>query len=279
MRAWRAVAALAAVLACVPCVRAGGDDAAVEAFLLSARVISVEEIGSGVTRPLKVLLELDGERRQAAFKSVELHYTRRTRFSEEGFKLNFTDDYRYERAAYLLDRYLGLDMVPVVVLREVEGKRGALIDWVTGAVNEMQRRERGLAPPDPLTLVRQRDVMKVFDALILNEDRNLSNELITLEDWKLHMIDHSRSFRLRKNLLEGMEEEPMALPRRLHERLQSLDRDGMEELLGGLLSKAQIKALLARRDRILEKLERDRKRYGDALVFHGAAAERPAASP
>jgi len=279
MRVLRGCAALAALWACALPATAAADDAAIEALLREARVVSVEEIGSGVTRPMKVLLELDGEQRQAAFKTVELHYTRRTRFSEEGFKLNFTDDYRYERAAYLLDRYLGLDMVPVVVLREIDGERGALIDWVTGAINEMQRRERGLAPPDPLTLVRQRDMMKVFDALILNEDRNLGNELITLEDWKLHLIDHSRSFRLQKNLLEGMEEEPMALPRWLHERLQSLDREGMERLFDGLLSKAQIRALLARRDRILEKLERDRKRYGDALVFHGAASERQSESP
>ena len=268
MRARSLPAGLVCLLACLLSVAAVADDAAIEAFLAAARVISDEEIGTGVTRPRKLLLELDGEQRTAAFKTVKLHYTRTTRFNRDGFKVNFTDDYRYERAAYLLDRHLGVNMVPVVVLREIDGERGAVIDWVSDAFNEKERRERGLAPPDPLTLMRQREIMKVFDALILNEDRNLANELITPADWKLHLIDHSRSFRLQKRLLEGMEEEPMGLPRALHERLRALDRKMMTTLLGDLLSKAQIKALLARRDRILDKIERDRERYGDAVVFH-----------
>jgi hypothetical protein len=275
MRAGRALAGLAVVLACC-CPAAGAeDDAAIEAFLLEARVVSMEEIGTGVTKPKKVLLELDGERRPAAFKTVELHVTRQQRFSRDGFKLNFRDDYRYERAAYLLDRYLGLDMVPVAVLRQIDGQRGALIDWVSDAISEMERRNRELFPDTPPTLLRQRDMMKIFDTLILNEDRHLGNELITLEDWKLHLIDHSRSFRLQKSLDDKVEEALWTLPRRLLERLRSMDREGMTELLGGLLSKAQIKALLARRDRILEKIERDRERYGDDLVFQEAAEESP----
>lgn len=275
MRAGRALAGLAAALACFCPAAAAADDAAIEAFLLEARVVSLEEIGTGVTKPKKALLELDGEQRPAAFKTVELHVTRQQRFSQDGFKLNFRDDYRYERAAYLLDRHLGLDMVPVAVLREIDGERGVLIDWVSGAVTEMERRNRELFPDTPPSLLRQRDMMKIFDALILNEDRHLGNELITLEDWKLHLIDHSRSFRLQKSLDDKVEEEPWTLPRSLLERLRSMDRAGMTELLGGLLSKAQIKALLARRDRILEKIDRDRERYGDDMVFQDAAAEAP----
>ena len=47
----------------------------------------------------------------------------------------------------------------------------------------------------------------------------------------------------------------------------------MTVLLRDLLSKAQIRALLARRDRILNKIERDRERYGDAVVFHQATPD------
>ena len=38
-------------------------------------------------------------------------------------------------------------------------------------------------------------VVRVFDQLIHNVDRNLTNLLI-LKDWTIVMIDHSRSFRL-----------------------------------------------------------------------------------
>lgn len=243
------------------------DDAAVEEFLRNGKVLEIEEIGSGITRPKKVLLEWNGETRKAAFKNVALTHGRH-RMPDGGYGLSFTDQFRYERAAYLLDRHLGLHMVPVVVLREIEGEPGALIQWVSGAVNEMDRRNQELNPPDPATLIRQRDVMKIFDALIRNEDRNLSNELITTDDWRLHLIDHSRSFRVTKKLTEGFDDEPVSLPRGLYEKLKSLELDPLRELLGELLSTARIKAILARRDRLVKKIDQDRKEYGDEFVFH-----------
>ena len=38
-------------------------------FLLTATIVNVEEVGSGVTRPLRVTLEQDGVTRRAVFKS------------------------------------------------------------------------------------------------------------------------------------------------------------------------------------------------------------------
>lgn len=275
MRAGRALAGLAAALACFCPPAVAADDAAVEAFLLEARVVSIEEIGTGITRPQRVLLELDGEQRKAAFKNVSLDYSQRKTRVGNDLTLTFTDDYRYERAAFLLDRRLGMKMVPVAVVREIDGKEGALIDWVGGAINEMERRSQEIVPPEPDTLVRQRDVMKVFDLLILNSDRNLSNQLITLDDWKLHLIDHSRSFRLEKKLPDGSEEEPISLPRWLYERLRGLEEQELRDLFRGLLGKARVRALLARRDRIVAMVERDRGLYGDAIVFHDSGDGAP----
>jgi hypothetical protein len=244
------------------------SDDVIEYFLREGEVVHSEEIGRGVTRPKKITLELRGERELAAFKTVDIEETRMLRFEGEGFKLHFTDRWSYERAAYLLDRYLGMNMVPVTEVRTIDDEPGALIHWVSDAVSEAERRERGLEPSDPTRLVKQREIMRLFDGLILNEDRNLSNELITMRDWKLHLIDHSRSFRTAKNLPKGFGDEPIALPRSMYERLQSMERQGMQMLFEGLLSKAQIKALLARRDKLVEEIEKDRQAYGDELVFH-----------
>jgi len=261
-------------------VLAGEDrDARVEEFLSRAKVVSMEEIGTGITRPQRIYLEQDGETMKAAFKTVNLHYTRRTRFSDGAQKLNFTDNFAYERAAYLIDRMLGLRMVPVAVLRTIDGKQGAVIEWVGNAISEAERREQGIAPDDPLRLPHQRDVMKVFDALILNDDRNLGNELIGVDDWKLNLIDHSRAFRLDKKLPAGFDVEPIALPAELYRRLEALDRASLKATVGKLLSGPQIKAMLARRDEILAKVEADRKRYGDALVFHDGPPEESREQP
>ena len=41
----------------------------------------------------------------------------------------------------------------------------------------------------------------------------------------------------------------------------------LAELADGLISKAQLEALLARRDLIVAKIDRDRQEYGDDAVF------------
>jgi hypothetical protein len=119
-----------------------------------------------------------------------------------------------------------------------------------------------------VSLFRQRDVMRVFDLLILNDDRNLGNQLITTDDWRLHLIDHSRSFRLDKKLPEKVEGIPYPMPRWFYEKLKGLEFDELKELLGGLMSRSRIKAILTRRDLIVEKTERDRQEFGDEIIFH-----------
>jgi hypothetical protein len=244
------------------------SDEVIEYFLREGEVIHSEEIGRGISRPKKLVLELRGEQEMAAFKTIDVEEMRRLRFQREGYKLHFTDRWAYDHAAYLLDRYLGMNMIPVTVVREVGGETGAVIQWVSDAISEADRREQGLEPPDPRRLDKQREIMRVFDGLILNDDRNLGNELITTHDWKLHLIDHSRSFRILKTLPKGFGDEPIGLPRSLYESLKTMELQGMQKLFDSLLTKTQVKALLVRRDKLIEEIEKDRLEYGDELVFH-----------
>lgn len=250
-------------------------DDAVERMLAEGTVISMEDIGVGITKPQRVTLELDGRTMRAAFKTINQHETGMIRF-QSGVEMNFTDDYRYERAAYLLDRMLGLYMVPPAVIRKLDGREGALIAWVENAVNERDRAERRLRPENPLRLIYQRATMELFDALILNDDRNLANQLYTPADGRLHLIDHSRSFRTDKDLPERYLSQPASLTPQLQDTLRSLELETLRERLGDLLSRAQTKALIARRDKILAKIEADAKRYGEAMVFQDPSALPPA---
>jgi hypothetical protein len=233
------------------------SDAEIERFLREGKVVETKEIGEGITRPLRVVLELDGKRRRAAFKTVEVHRPGLTYFEGAPPESNFTDSYRYERAAYRLDRHLGLGMVPVAVIRRLDGKEGALVDWVENAIDEEERRARNLQPLDPEGFERQRGLMHVFDALLFNVDRNLGNQLITLGDWRLHLIDHTRAFRQQTGLPPRLDAVRMRLPETVVERLRALDAEGLGALTEGLLTKSRMKALLARRDRILARLERE----------------------
>jgi hypothetical protein len=199
-----------------------------EQFLLNATVVETKLIGEGITKPKKVKLELDGVTLNAAFKYHEEFRPGVTQFDQGPRELNFRDSYLFDRAAYLLDRELGMGMVPVTVLREVEGDAGALVE---------------------------------------NTDENLHNQLVTVHDWKVHLIDLTRAFRFSRKLPEEFEEKPVSLPRGLYQRLQDLKKDRLMTLMDGVLSKTQVRAILARRDAILAKIDRDIRARGEQAVF------------
>jgi hypothetical protein len=91
-------------------------------------------------------------------------------------------------------------------------------------------------------------VMIVFDELIQNRDRNAGN-ILWSSDWRLWMIDHTRAFRLGKDLLR-----PTSLTicdRALLERMRELTRPDLAAAVGKSLTAPEIDALLTRRDRIV----------------------------
>jgi hypothetical protein len=235
--------------------KAALEDPAIEAFLMEAEILSVEEIGSGVTRPKKLVLSAGGRQAKAAFKDINADGTAQVTRLTTGVQLNFTDRYHYERAAYIIDRLLNLRMVPVAVIREVDGARGVVVEWVEDAVNEADRARDRLMPDDPSVLVWQQDIMYVFDELIGNEDRHAGNQLITTADWKLHLIDHSRSFRRSTKLSPESRQRPFQMPRRLYAALKRLDREEVREKTEGLLSRTQVNVMFKRRNRILKRVD------------------------
>ncbi len=245
------------------------SDQEIETILLEGRVVERENLDVGVTLPERLWLEYEGYRISAAFKHLDFERKGLTHFEKAPPQLNFKDSFRYERAAYLLDRLLGLQMVPVTVLRNVKAHKGAVVAWVEDAITEQERLRLKLAPEDTRLLIRQRAAMRLFDALVYNIDNNLGNQLWTRPDWRLHLIDHSRSFRQQSKLPESFANRPVSLGPELYDVLRSLEGPQIEAALGEVLSPGEIKTLVARLELILEKIAHDRRDYGDPFVFLG----------
>ena len=241
-------------------------DTAIEACLNEGRIGKSAGKIQGVTRPRRLEIECSVDVDSAVFKVVDDH-RRGLPAKVGGFQeLNFSDCYKYERAAYLLDRELGLNLVPVAVIREVRGTEGALIEWIPNTSHEsrMTQLPTGVQLAG---LAQQKAMMRLFDALILNVDRRVENWLLDKDTWELYMIDHSRAFRGRKKLPSEFTDQRARLSQALYASLEELTEERLTQLMGDLISELQIRALLARRDLILAKIDRDCAAWGRKAVF------------
>jgi hypothetical protein len=239
-----------------------GED--LEHFLKVAEGIEFKEIGQGVTNPLKVTLELDGVRRYAVFKSIDV-FEPGAHAVGQRWEFGFQDSYKTEVAAYQIDRLLGLGMVPATVERLIDGKRGSLQLWVDVLMSEADRMSDKVSPPDALGWSCMTTDYALFDSLIDNADRHLNNLLITT-DWEIALIDHSRSFRWSGELRNP--EKLMRFSTSRLEAITSLDADQISESVGKYLSAVQIKGLLKRRDLILELSREQVIARGELVVLY-----------
>ena len=239
------------------------SDEEVMEFLRTARVIRFKEVPEGVTHPRKALLEKDGVRMHAIFRDVNMAKSRQ-RMKSGAVVMNFRDSYIFEPAAYELSRLLGLDNVPPVILRKLRGKRGSLQAWLEHAMTEKSRASGNIPAPDTMLWNRHRWNMRVFDNLIYNTDRNQGNILYD-GDWRVWLIDHTRAFRLEKELRNP--ELIVQCGRKLWEKLKSLDRETVRARLKKFLRSSQIKALMRRRDKLVQHIQKLIDKNGESKVL------------
>lgn len=242
------------------------SDAEMEACLAEGKILKGWEELVGLTKPLKLTLDCDGREQKAVFKSLDVHKQGLYRLANGEREFNFSDCFEYERAAYLLDRELGFGMAPVAVLRRYRGKDGVLVAWIPDTVHENQVTPT-LSGPEKASIMRQKSMVRMFDSLIYNIDRRHPNVLVNESIAKVYMIDHTQAFREKQELQEEFLQGRVWLPEEVYDRLKALDKDRLDDLLTGLVTRGQRKAVLVRRDLIIEKIDQDRQEYGDEAVF------------
>jgi hypothetical protein len=242
-----------------------------EQFLLEAQVVRARQAPSGIRGSLRATLSRSGVTHDAFIQVIDESNPERTLASST--ELDFRDSWRNNVAAYRLDRVLGLGMVPVTVIRDYRAKRGAFTWWLDNRLmTEKERYEKRQEAPDVDAWNRQVHVVRIFDQLIFNLDRNLGNLLID-KSWQLWMIDHTRAFKTFKDLRDE-KQLPESCPRRLLAALRKLDERTLKTRAGGLLSMGQIEGLLGRRDRIVAHYDRLIAANGEAAVLYDLPVRR-----
>ena len=234
-----------------------------EKFLKQGTILAVKDIGHGVTKPLKAELGLRGTSHSAQIQPVNKELP--DFFGEDNKPVPMKDCWRFNVAAYKIDRLLGLRMGTVVVARPFKGRPAAFSWWVDDVLfEEVERVKRDLTSPDPEGFERQRALSRVFDELVMNIDRNNANLLIT-KSWKIVLIDHTRCFtpyhgiRNKENLTR--------CSRELLAKMRSLTAAEVTQAVGSHLTGAEVQALMSRRDRIVEFFENRVREKGEENVL------------
>jgi hypothetical protein len=190
--------------------------------------------------------------------------------SSRGTELNFKDSYKFNIAAYRLDKIMDLNMIPVSVVRKVAGKTSAVTWWVDDKMfDDVDRKKQGIDPPNQDDWNKQMYVVRVFDQLIYNTDRNLGN-LVIDKQWRMWMIDHTRAFRLQTKLQN--EKNLVMCDRKLLASLRKLDQETLDEQLLPFLTKGEVKAILTRRDLIVKFFDNAVKEKGEGAVLYDLPA-------
>src|SRR5687768_15960442 len=205
-----------------------------EAFLLNAKIVGRKGVSTGVTDTVQATLSDGRITHDASIQTVDIAQT--VFQAGKASEVNFKDTYRFNIAAYRLARLLGLQNVPMSVERRFDGKPGAFTWWVNDVQFDEKGRlkEKSILGPNPDRTSKQVQVMRVFDELIQNRDRNQGNILWT-KDWTLWMIDHTRAFRLGKELLKP--DQLNRCERSLLEGIRALTLERVTDVMGEILRK------------------------------------------
>jgi hypothetical protein len=185
-------------------------------------------------------------------------------------------NYRFNIAAYELDKLLALNLVPPSVERTVSGRPGSVTWWVDDvAMNEVDRRRRKIVPPDLERWSSQIQAVRVFDELISNTYRDTSpplylnsvwDNLLITNDWTVWLVDHTGAFRTRRELQD--QDSLTRCPRSVLSRLRQLTREQLQRTLGTYLSSQQLDALEVRRVLLVKYFDDRIARSGEAQVLY-----------
>jgi hypothetical protein len=199
-----------------------------ELFLSQAQVVERGPAGARGAHAYLVTLS-DGRRTETAL--VEDYTPYRYGWFES------RDNFKYNVAAYKLDRLVGAGVVPCTVLREIDGQWASVTIWNRAAGRQEQ------APR-----------AAVFRALAANRQGGFSTGFAATAD----LVVADQALRIDDAFRRGLER---------------LNRKDLAQTLAGLLSEREMRFVLHRRDRILER-SRTPQPSPTAAADHGENAPR-----
>lgn len=227
-----------------------------EKYLRTAKVMYVDKEGLyGRTAPWTIGLDDGTTERRGVFKYINRHRPHM-----------LPDSYKYDIAAYELNKLLGLTIVPPIIEREIEGTTGSLQLFLIDCIKELERKRKNIEPPDPEGFQNALDEIKVFENIVRNEDcLNPDDVFIHKDDWKVCRVDYSTAF---PPVVEFVPDCSISrCPRTLYQNLLELDDQLITEKLQPYLNDQEIDALIKRKGLVVETIQQLIKEKGEESVL------------
>lgn len=218
-------------------------------------MISVEKgaVG-GRTEPWIVTLRDGVVTHRAIFKHMD----------EQRPKL-IPDSYKYELAAYELTKLLGVQFVPPVVAREIEGRKGSLQIFLEDCISERDRIRNKLEPPNPAAFADAKEDIKILENLTSDKCLDTKDMYVHKETYRICRVDFSEAFWPTAELLPNCEFTRCS--RKLFQGLLALDGQSIASNLSVYLNADEIDALAKRRNVIVEKIKKLIEIKGEEAVL------------
>ena len=216
-----------------------------EHYLRTAQIVSaIPDEDAGRTEPWRINLSDGKQRLKGWFKHIN-----RVR------PHMMPDSYKYELAAYELDKLLDFNIVPPTVEREIKGVKGSLQLFVEDytPLNVLKRRKDEILASDKIKSALQEIV--VFEILTYCQRNSESEKDILIHETnaKVCRVDFGQAFETEPHFPPGIDDVTCSV--KIKKNLENLSRDMIETALSPFLNEEEISALLARKELLLEKLK------------------------
>jgi hypothetical protein len=216
-------------------------------FLSTAKVTGCEMFQRGVRHA--EVCDLEG--RDLHMRAVFLTIDEKPGTVEEEPK-SVARSWRNEIAAYRLDRYLELDLVPVTIERTIEGRTGSLQIWLESAVDLTL-----LQTYDQMHLLQGLErpilVARAFSAWMDVYGRHDAGKMLLPQDRRIALADSTKAFSTAHQLNpEAIPDPCPSIPPARELFLRSITAEKIQQVVGPYLNAEQIDALIVRRDQLLD---------------------------
>jgi hypothetical protein len=233
-------------------------------FLAKAAIVKEKTTSTGVTRPIQATLSDGVLTHDAQFQTVD--QAKAVFTAGKASEVDFKDSYRFNIAGYRLAQMVGLQTVPMSIARRYKNKDAAVTWWIDDVMFEEGGRQKlqDKLGPDPERTQKQIYMMKVWDELIQNKDRNAGN-IVWTKDWTMWLIDHTRAFRSGGSLLKPAD--LVRVERTMFDKMKQLTEPALSKTMKGVLTPGEIGPVLKRRDAIVKHFEKLIAERGEVAVF------------